>query len=130
MASMSEEVDIQALSVKALRELITSAGLSFVGLVEKDELRARAKEAQELLGKKKAASGGGSKSASSSSCQLSGYDCEVIMPDSPDLLVIIFHGFGATKDDFASIPNELPIPNKTVAYCFPQVRHGLTPATV
>ena len=41
-------VDVDTLGVKALRELISSAGLSHVDCIEKSELRARAREALEV----------------------------------------------------------------------------------
>ena len=39
------DMDIENMGIKALRELITSAGLSFNDCVEKNDLRERAREA-------------------------------------------------------------------------------------
>lgn len=48
------DVDVATLSIKELKELITSAGLTTSGCVDKSDLRERAKEAQQKL-----AAGGG-----------------------------------------------------------------------
>ena len=40
--------DIATLSVTALKALITSAGLSYAGCVEKSDLRTRAREARAM----------------------------------------------------------------------------------
>jgi hypothetical protein len=125
--------DVTGLSVKALRDLITSAGLSYADCLEKPELRARAVEARIALASRDPtppttsgdpASGGpaqSSKDATSGKATkgatiekkltLSGYPCVVKGPAEciegkrqPALAIIILHGFGATSADFASIP--------------------------
>ena len=53
---MSSEPDVDTLGIKALRELISSAGLSYEDCIEKSDLRVRAGEA---LKRGSSSSGGG-----------------------------------------------------------------------
>lgn len=142
---MASSVD--NLSVKQLRELITSAGLSYVDCVEKPELRARAVEASALLAAKdgapastpegKASSGAAARedgeAQSEKTMTLSGYDCVVKGPAhcldgtvQPDLVIIILHGFGATNGDFSSLPSSSGrlVAAKKVVWVFPQAPLG------
>jgi len=106
-------------------KIIASAGLGFADCVEKSELRVRAKEALATLASRKAAA----PPEGPRDVTLAGYDCSVLAPENPDLLIIILHGFGATKDDFSSIPGQLPLTQKRVAYVFPQAPAGAMGAT-
>ena len=133
---MDESPDIDTLGIKALKELITSAGLSTDGCIDKDDLRARAREALAAAKSKPAAppaSGGGA------GRQLGGYPCIVKGPADllsgdaaaapADLLVIVLHGLGASNRDFEDIPQLLygldsKLSGARIVSAFPQAPMG------
>ncbi len=103
MAAAVGNEQINSLSVKELRELISGAGLSFSDCVEKSDLRARAVEALEIA-KRNLASNIGTEATRSQI--LGGYECLVIASETkPDLVVCLLHGFGAQSSDFATMPS-------------------------
>jgi predicted esterase len=106
--------DIDGMGIKALKELIASAGLSTEDCLDKADLRQRAREAV-AKGPKVAAStaspaGGGERT-------LGGYPCIVKGPpellegggggEKADLLIIALHGLGASSSDLADVPTLL-----------------------
>jgi phospholipase/carboxylesterase len=108
-------VDVSTLGIKALKELITSAGLSTADCIDKEDLRARALEAQAKLALAPASAGQPSApdGVSSSSREIAGYRCLVKGPPellngsadaSPaDLVVIGLHGLGAAAEQLAEL---------------------------
>ncbi len=119
---------MDSLSIKALKELITSAGLTLDGCFEKPELRERAREAQTVLAHR-ANSSSGTK-VDKQQRTLGGYSCLIQAPEdvlsgatAADLAVVILHGYGASNSDFADVPgflaSQLPR-DKRVLYVFPQ----------
>lgn len=127
--------DVDSMSIKSLRSLITAAGLSFSDCVEKSELRARAREAQAVLSAAPAPSSGGAEGGGSlDQCDLEwgNYSCCVKKPagDEPvSLVVVMLHGFGASNTDFidhvpalcAAAPG---LCEARVGYVFPQAPSG------
>ena len=122
--------DVDTMSMKELKELIASAGLTLASCIEKPDIRQRAREAQAALAAKAsappAARGGGGGSAQQT---LGGYSCIVKGPDdvlsgavAADLAVVVLHGFGASNSDFADVPNLIDphLAGKRVLYVFPQ----------
>ena len=113
---MDEEPDIDTLGIKALKELITSAGLSTEDCIDKADLRARAREAV-AAAKSKPAPPPAPASGGSVQRQLGGYQSIVKGPADllagdaaaapADMLVIILHGLGASNTDFEDIPRML-----------------------
>ena len=117
--------DPSSMSAKELKALIASAGLMFNDCFEKSEFIARAKEAQTVLeaggGVPAAkAEGGGSRGGGCSAVKVGGYDCLVIGPEDPDLVVVILHGYGATNNDFRDIPKVMESMGKKIKYYLPQ----------
>mmetsp|Transcript_11154 Transcript_11154/g.22604 ORF Transcript_11154/g.22604 Transcript_11154/m.22604 type:complete len:305 (-) Transcript_11154:180-1094(-) len=119
--------DVETMSLKALKELIASAGLSLDGCIEKPDIRQRAREAQAALATKAEAPpparGGSTKQT------LGGYSCIVKAPEdvlsgaiAADLAVIVLHGYGASSSDFADVPSLIDphLAGKRVLYVFPQ----------
>jgi len=112
---MSDEEDIDALGIKALKELITSCGLSTEDCIDKVDLRARAREALEAKKAKKATSSSAAPSPPSRPAerQMGGYSCLVQGPadliagdagaPAADLLIIVLHGLGATNRDLVDV---------------------------
>ena len=79
------DVDIDTLGIKALKELITSAGLSTEDCIDKSDLRARAREAQAAAKSKPAAPPAAPPSGGAGGGRtLGGYSCIVKGP--PELL--------------------------------------------
>jgi|AntAceMinimDraft_1070359.scaffolds.fasta_scaffold146834_1 hypothetical protein len=109
------DADFEALGVKALRELIASAGLTTQDCVEKSDLRQRAREAQAKLAARPAAAVSPAAGAKSSRTTIAGYECTVCAPSNPNLLVVLLHGFGASSGDFADLPTMAAVPGKQVA---------------
>ena len=112
---MSDEPDVDTLGIKALRELISSAGLSYEDCIEKSDLRARAREALEVKKSKPppaaaSASSGGTREFGGYSCIVKG-PADLLAGDASaapaDLLVICLHGLGATNTDLAEVPSVL-----------------------
>ena len=102
---MSDSADLAALSLKELKALIASAGLSTADCIDKDDLRARAREAQQALASKPAPPEPAAPSQGAAGKQLGGYDCIVQGEGAPaDLLLIVLHGLGATNSDLAPVP--------------------------
>ena len=138
MAEMEARVDVETLSIKQLRELVISAGLSHADCVEKSDLKTRALEAQRRLELAAASSPApatrSSGAGTTRDVTLAGYECSLQEPTgdqgasrAPDLLIIILHGFGATNSDFASVPSGLAgelCRVKRVAWLFPQAEAG------
>ena len=112
---MSDEEEIDALGIKALKELITSCGLSTEDCIDKVDLRARAREALEAKKAKKATSSSAAPSPPSRPAerQMGGYSCLVQGPadliagdagaPAADLLIIVLHGLGATNRDLVDV---------------------------
>lgn len=127
---MAEQQDIDAMGIKALRSLISSAGLSYADCFEKADLRQRAREAKVRLA---------SASTHSSPCvdietqdmTLGGYPC-IVMGTSehisgasqPDQCVLMLHGFGAHNNDFTNLPSVAHQMEKSVLWVFPQAPNG------
>jgi len=105
------DTDINALGVKDLRELITRAGLPMHDCVEKSDLRVRALEAQLKLTAKAAVPDA---VGTTSTRTIGSYECTVSAPSNPDFLVVVLHGFGASSNDFAELPNIAVVPGKKV----------------
>ena len=141
VAAMSDSTDLTTLSIKELKELIRSSGLSFEDCIDKADLRSRAAEAQERLeasapkGGGGGGGGGGGSSAAGGMARASktfgGYDALVIGPPSvldgseaAELAVIVLHGLGATKEDFADLPRmlggEQALAGRRLVYVLPQ----------
>ena len=117
--------DVDGLGIKALRELIVSAGLSHADCVEKSDLRARAKLATAKLRDAPASSaaGGGAAAAGAAAgaagaaagggalveeeLTLGPYSCVARLPAPgaapPELVVVLLHGLGATKHDLVPL---------------------------
>ena len=121
-------VPVDEMSIKALKELITSAGLSLDGCFEKPELRERAREAQAVLAAKPAAAPA-TRAGAGDKRTIGGYSCLVKGPDevlsgatAADLAVVILHGYGASNTDFADLPATFApkFGDKRVLYVFPQ----------
>jgi len=122
-------MDVESMSVKELKALITKAGLKFADCPEKSDLKARATEAAERLsgpGFQAAAPESEPQASKKDGKTLAGYDCLVFEAESPDLVVLMLHGFGATNNDFADLPEMLKalLPGKSVAYVMPQAPPG------
>jgi len=105
------DTDINTLGVKALRELIARAGLSAHDCVEKADLKARALEAQAKLTAKAAVPEAADDKPTRT---IASYECIVSAPSSPDFLVLVLHGYGATSNDFAQLPTMATVPGKEV----------------
>ncbi len=111
--------DVDALSLKELKALIAKAGLSSADCLDKEDLRARARQASEKL-----ASGGGEASGSapappptpsggSDERTMGGYPCIVKGPADlisgagggapADMVIVTLHGLGATNLDLADL---------------------------
>lgn len=123
-----EGADIGGLSLKELKVLISSAGLSFADCIDKGDLRARAREAQAALQQARAAA---PPAAARSQRQIGGYQCIVSGANAcseatpADLAIIVLHGLGATNEDFADLPQLLvgsdpELRGKRVLYVMPQ----------
>lgn len=123
--------DIDSLSLKELKELISSAGLSFADCLDKDDLRNRAREAQEAIknGPRSSASGGAS--PINQNKIFAGYDCIVSVPkdvldgSAADLVVVMLHGLGATNSDLVPLNTMLSqlepaLTTKKIVWIFPQ----------
>jgi len=141
--------NVNTMSVKELKEVISSAGLSMAGCVEKSDLRAKATEALNVLDIKsrldnsnqnnKKEMNTSSKPTNSTQIQTTdlhlGYDCKVLSKSEEarpcDGLVIILHGFGATNSDFVPLV-ETALQNKdvfgrsdrNVKFILPQAQKG------
>eukprot|EP00613_Pedinella_sp_CCMP2098_P026298 CAMPEP_0171714942 /NCGR_PEP_ID=MMETSP0991-20121206/18589_1 /TAXON_ID=483369 /ORGANISM="non described non described, Strain CCMP2098" /LENGTH=223 /DNA_ID=CAMNT_0012305767 /DNA_START=114 /DNA_END=782 /DNA_ORIENTATION=+ len=121
MASVSSDTEIDTMSIKDLRSLITLAGLSFADCLEKPDFRVRAQEARARL----SAGGGSAGGEANKTAVLGGYECSVHQTSEPaELLVILLHGFGASNSDFASFPSMASSIPKRVAWVFPQAPAG------
>ena len=132
MADIAEE-DIDTLGIKALKELIASAGLSTEDCIDKSDLRARAREA--LQKRKAAAAARPAPSAQPAERQMGGYSCIVQGPADllageagaapADMLIVVLHGLGATNSDLVDVPRALinmdaNLGSKRIVSVFPQ----------
>lgn len=106
-------MEVDSLSIKDLKALIASAGLSFADCLDKSDLKNRAREAQKILDASPQSSQPSTKSGATSTRTFGGYECVVHAPDqvgegnAADLVVIMLHGLGATSSDFANSNTEL-----------------------
>lgn len=124
MAS-SSDIDVDTLSIKALRELITSAGLSYGDCLEKTDLKNRAREALTRNAEK-------AKTAVPPSFRtkvFAGYECTLSKNcdgQEVDLAVVLLHGFGATSEEFKFLDEvgDKQCPGKRIAWIFPQAPIG------
>jgi len=130
--SMSGVEDVDSLSLKELKALIQESGLSFADCLDKADLRARAREAQERL----AATAAPSKPAPGRRTvverEMAGYACKVSGPEdvlggsaAADLVVIMLHGLGATNSDLVEVPAVLgqiepALGSRKLLWVFPQ----------
>ena len=127
------DADIDSLSLKELKALITEAGLSFADCIDKTDLRTRAKEAQEKLKaapapKPAAAPSGG---FSQTTKTLGGYECivntpaEMLSGGTAELVVVMLHGLGASNSDLVAAgamlgQYEPALASKKIIWVFPQ----------
>ena len=112
---MSAAADVDSLSLKELKNLISSAGLSFADCIDKNDLRTRAKEAQTRLASAPPAPSPSTGSSKPDEVQrrMAGYDCIVKGPPDllegrpgaapADMLVLVLHGLGATNTDLVTV---------------------------
>lgn len=115
-------MDVDALSLKELKALITEAGLSAADCIDKSDLRTRAKEAQSVLADKPAPAPAlapepspTATSTTSTTKTFGGYECivkgasDLLDGSGPpaDLLIVCLHGLGATNADLAPVPDML-----------------------
>ena len=125
--------ELNALSIREMKDLISKAGLDFSDCSEKSELRSRAADALAALAAAPPPADGATASPAAAAAPvaertLGGYACrlagapEVLSGSTAaDLAVIVLHGFGATNGDFADIPSMLSgLGGKKVIYAFPQ----------
>ena len=113
-------MDVTGLSIKELKLLISKAGLSAVGVTEKHELVALAKEAASL-GATLAEPAPGPIPCGRSKQKFGGWDCEVIAPSGAVKdAIIMMHGFGATNDDFIPFAQHYAGHLPNVLWVFPQ----------
>lgn len=113
------DVDVESLGIKALKELITAAGLSTEDCIDKADLRARAKEAlaaKAANAAKQPAQGAASSSLSMKEDEVIGtYKCIVKGPanlldgsgEPADLIIIALHGLAASNKDLVDVPRIL-----------------------
>lgn len=123
------ESDVGSMGVKALRGLISSAGLSYADCFEKSDLQQRAREAQIRLASASRPSTG--TQTDTQEMTLGGYPCIVIgCPEiisgttQPDLCVLMLHGFGATNSDFVNLPALGSHMQKSILWVLPQAPIG------
>lgn len=124
---MDEDVD--SMSVKELKALITSAGLSFAGCSEKAELRECARNAQKRL----AAAAAAKKTASATSgpasrttVDIGGWEttyeyCNGGSEGDVDIAIVLMHGIGASPLDLVPLARELSpsLVGKKCLFAFP-----------
>mmetsp|Transcript_2650 Transcript_2650/g.6214 ORF Transcript_2650/g.6214 Transcript_2650/m.6214 type:complete len:327 (+) Transcript_2650:75-1055(+) len=141
--------NIATLSVKELKALIASAGLSTQGCVEKADLIARAVEAHELVQQRGSSLNGdketGTASASSSTAsskdangswqtkaeKVGAYECLLVGHHDTaklDAILVIMHGFNAQNTDFVPLANEMArrLPQRKLMFVFPQAPVSMT----
>mmetsp|Transcript_691 Transcript_691/g.2195 ORF Transcript_691/g.2195 Transcript_691/m.2195 type:complete len:304 (-) Transcript_691:76-987(-) len=132
-----EAPDVESMGVKALRELISSAGLSYADCIEKSDLRVRAREAQARLAAASepapgagASGGGGPREA-----VLGGYQCVVTGGGQGpvDMVIVMLHGFGASNSDFVDMPSMASshpgMAQRKIGWVFPQAPVGAAGAS-
>ena len=106
--------DVSSLSISALKALIQKGGLSFEDCIDKDDLRARAKEAQDRLASAPPPTTTSSSATTGQRADrvLAGYPCIIKGPPElldgsggapADLVLVCLHGLGASNTDFADI---------------------------
>ena len=93
--------DVEAMSVKELKALIASAGLSAVGLAEKSELRERAREAVARLAV------GQQERKTQQHAWSPRYEYVNGGERECELAVILMHGIGASSDDLVPLASSL-----------------------
>ncbi|KAJ8614256.1 hypothetical protein CTAYLR_001112 [Chrysophaeum taylorii] len=94
---------IEAMSIKELKALITSAGLSFAGCSEKSELRDRAREAAARLASRQPTKD--SRVVASWATQFEYWNGGG--ENDVDLAVVLLHGIGASPDDLVPLASAL-----------------------
>ena len=101
---MNEE-KISSASVRELKAFISESGLEFRDCVTKDDLKVRAREALELKRD-----------------EIKAYPCRIVGDQTKpaDLVILFFHGYGATAENFAPLANVVRVPGKNVIWVFPQ----------
>jgi hypothetical protein len=110
-----------------VEQFITSAGLGYSDCLEKSDLVKRATEAsvkkKEAPAKKKSSDGFSNKN-------LAGYECIMCSncdtPEEIDIVVILFHGYGATAAEFKFLPQAASShsSSKRIGWVFPQAAAG------
>lgn len=134
---MSDEPDVDAMGIKALKELITEAGLSTEDCLDKADLRARAREALARKASKPAASSAAAGSATMREEVIGTYPSIIKGPEDllngsgepADLVIIALHGLGASNRDLVDVPSMLGAYESSVAKAriigiFPQAPMG------
>ncbi|GAB5353635.1 hypothetical protein AAMO2058_000051500 [Amorphochlora amoebiformis] len=95
------ETELKTKSVKDLKAILKSFNVSAVGCVEKSDLVKRVAEAQKAAKKEKA-------SGKPFTETISGFKCISMQTDEkPEILIYVFHGFGANAENLADIGSEL-----------------------
>ena len=104
---MNEE-KIASASVKELKAFISASGLDFKDCVTKNDLKARARDALVKVEERKD--------------DIKSYPCKIMGDQSKpaDLVVLFFHGYGATAENFAPLSTVIGVPGKNVIWVFPQ----------
>eukprot|EP00939_MAST-03C_sp_MAST-3C-sp1_P000722 g722.t1 len=122
------------MKVRELKALIQSAGMKFNDCVTKDDLKARARMAAEKKKEKPSATTPDSPAAAAASVlpgKIGTFQCIVkhvgknrAAGGKPDLVVVFFHGYNATSENFAPLANAIggmtPLKEKKVTFVFPQ----------
>jgi len=118
--------DIDEMSVKELKALIKEAGLSAVGLAEKSELREKAREARSRLAQRKEQSEAPHAEAFEHPWQPRFEYVNCGGQNDAELVVVLFHGIGATKDDLVPVAQSLAPGLRGVkcAFVFPGAPKG------
>jgi len=128
--------DVSSLSISALKALIQKGGLSFEDCIDKDDLRARAKEAQDRLASAPPPTTTSSSATTGQRADrvLAGYPCIIKGPPElldgsggppADLVLVCLHGLGASNTDFADIlpllaSNEPALGTARIVQVYPQ----------
>ena len=126
------DADIDSLSLKELKAFIAEAGLSFADCLDKDDLRSRAREAQEKMKSAPPKPAAPSSGPAQTTKTLGGYECIVNGPgnvlnggDAADFVVVMMHGLGASNTDLVAAGEMLAqyepgLATKKIVWIFPQ----------
>jgi len=113
-------------SIRELKSLIINAGLSLDGCVERQDLEARAIEAEAILNSFEDASSSGIDGVSRRTMQLSAYECVLVghheHANELDAVVVMLHGFSASAEDFVPLSESIMsnIPEKKFMFVLVQ----------